>query len=298
MILNGHDQYPSRRTEEVVLIDRHHDVVHGTADDGHLTAEQLEEFTERGFLSLDGLFSADDLAHLVEEVDGLTARDDVRDDDACLLDGDSVQTLFDVARFSPAVDALLRDDRLAGAARQLLGDDVTLLHNRINHSPGRVGTAAEWHADFEAFHVEDGMPTPRAVGVAVTLIDRPSDIDPMLLIPGSHWTYVTCLADTVEDPDPGHPRSLPDTTSLGILADRHGIESWGAGAGAVILFDVNLMLARNGGVTPAPRSHLFAVYNAADNALEAPFGTGEPRPEWVTSRSTAPLTPQMGMQTS
>lgn len=288
MILNGSDQYPSRQSEEVTLIERHHDVVHGSVDDGPLTAEQLVDFEAGGFVALDGCISREQVAAVVAELDALVADDDVRADPACVLDGDEVDTLFDLPRLGEQAGRLLRDDRLAGAARQLLGSEVTLHQSRVNHAPGRVGTAVDWHADFEAFHVQDGMPTPRAVGMAIALIDRP-DHDPMLLIPGSHYTYVTCLADDLDGDAEGYPTALPDTTSLAILADRHGISSWGGDAGSVILFDVNLMVARNSGATPTPRSHLFAVYNAVENALQDPFGPATARPAHVAARDAAPL---------
>lgn len=297
MILNGHDQYPSRMSNEVTMIERHDPVVHGTADDGPLDKAELEEFNERGFVQLENVFSMDEVRAIQDDLDRMSSEDEVRADEACIVEPDSneVRSIFFVSKFSDLLARVLRDRRVANVARQLLGSDVYLHQSRINYKPGFVGNAFEWHSDFETWHVEDGMPTPRAVSASIALTDNHEQNGPLLIMPGSHWTYVTCVGETPED---HYKESLqrqrfgiPDEKSLTILAERHGIESCKGLAGSVVFFDSNCMHGSNGNITPYPRSNVFAVFNSVENTLVDPFGPDQPRPEYIASRDFTPLAP-------
>ena len=294
MILNGTDSYPSRRSHEVTLLERHDPVVHGTADDGPLDQAALDEFDARGFLQLPDVFGRAEVADIEQELDRMATDPAVRADDASVVDADGaeVRSIFDVTRFSDVLTDLLRDPRVADAARQLVGSDVYLHQSRINDRPGFVGNAFEWHADFETWHVEDGMPRPRAVSAAIAVTDHREQNGPLLLMPGSHWTYVTTVGEAAVETrgDSGQPRpGMPDEKSLRVLADRHGIASCTGRAGSVVLFDSNAMHGSNGNITPYRRSTVFAAYNSVENTLGEPFGPGDPRPEHVASRDFAPL---------
>ncbi len=297
MILNGTDQYPSRKSNEVTLIERHDPVVHGSADDGPLGQDLLDEFDSRGFLQMDDVFSADEVGAMSHELDVMASRPEVRADDACIIepDSDEVRSIFYVSAFSELLGKVLRDPRVADVARQLLGSDVYLHQSRINYKPGFVGNAFEWHSDFETWHVEDGMPRPRAVSASIALKDNHEQNGPLLIMPGSHWTYVTCVGETPED---HYKESLkqqeygiPDEKSLTILAERHGIESCKGLAGSVVFFDSNAMHGSNGNITPYPRSNVFAVFNSVENTLVDPFGADQPRPDYIASRDFTPLAP-------
>lgn len=287
MILNGTDQYPSRRANEVTLIERHDPVVHGTAGDGPLAQDQLDEFDARGFIQLPDVFAATEVGAIRDELARMSTDHDVRADDACIVEDGSVSSIFDVARFSPLLHDVLADERMAGVARQLLGSDVYLHQSRINEHPAFVGNGYEWHADFETWHVEDGMPRPRAVSAAIALTDNHEQNGPLLIMPGSHWTYVTTVAEPTAEARPG----APDQKSLSVLADRHGIESCKGPAGSVVFFDGNAMHGSNGNITPYPRSTVFAAYNSVENTPGDPFGPDAPRPDHVASRDVTPLPP-------
>lgn len=297
MYLNGTDQYPSRQGTEVTLIERHDPVVYGAADDGPLGADQLDEFNERGVLLLEDVFSPDEVRAMTTDLERMSGDADIRLNEACITEPDSgeVRSIFSVSEFSDLLAMVLRDPRLADAARQILGSDVYLHQSRINDKPGFVGNAFEWHSDFETWHVEDGMPRPRAVSASIALTDNHEHNSPLLVMPGSHWTYVTCEGDA---PDDHYQQSLkrqdlgvPDTASLSILADRHGIEACRVRPGSVVLFDCNIMHGSNGNITPYPRSNVFAVFNSVQNTLVEPFGGTPPRPEWMASRDVTPLPP-------
>ena len=185
-------------------------------------------------------------------------------------------------------DGRLADARLADVARFLLNDEVYLHQSRLNYKPGFQGKEFYWHSDFETWHVEDGMPRMRALSMSVLLADNTPHNGPLMLIPGSHRSFLTCVGET---PDDHYKMSLkkqeygvPDEDSLADLAHKHGIVAPTGKPGTVILFDCNLMHGSNGNITPFPRANAFMVYNAMSNQLAAPFGPATPRPSFIAAR--------------
>ena len=199
-----------------------------------------------------------------------------------------IRSIFRIHAQSPVVARLAADERLAGIARFLLGDAVYIHQSRLNYKPGFHGKEFYWHSDFETWHVEDGMPRMRALSMSVLLAENTPHNGPLMLIPGSHRTFLTCVGATPED----HYRQslkrqeygVPDQDSLAELAHKHGIVAPTGKPGSVVIFDCNIMHGSNGNITPFPRANAFIVYNAVSNALEAPFGVEKPRPQFIAAR--------------
>jgi ectoine hydroxylase len=138
----------------------------------------------------------------------------------------------------------------------------------------------------------------RALSMSVLLAENTPNNGPLMVIPGSHRTYVTCVGETPED----HYRmslkkqdyGVPDELSLAILAHKHGIAAPTGKPGTVILFDCNTMHGSNGNITPFPRANAFLVYNAVSNRLQNPFGAEKPRPHFIAERGCQPISPATG----
>jgi ectoine hydroxylase len=193
---------------------------------------------------------------------------------------------------------LAADERLAGVARFLLDDDVYVHQSRLNYKPGFQGKEFYWHSDFETWHAEDGMPRMRALSMSVLLAENTPNNGPLMLIPGSHRTFLSCVGATPED---HYKMSLkrqeygvPDETNLAELAFSNGIVAPVGKPGTVIVFDCNMMHGSNGNITPFPRANAFLVYNAVSNRLEAPFAAAKPRPPFIAAREVAPISPASG----
>jgi ectoine hydroxylase len=188
---------------------------------------------------------------------------------------------------------LAADERLAGVARFLLGDDVYVHQSRLNYKPGFQGKEFYWHSDFETWHVEDGMPRMRALSMSILLARNTPNNGPLMLIPGSHRKFVTCVGETPENHYLSSLKKqeygVPDEVSLTELAHAHGIVAPVGEPGSVIVFDCNVMHGSNGNITPFPRANAFIVYNAVSNRLEDPFGAPEPRPTFIADRAFRPL---------
>lgn len=265
---------------------------------GPLDEDTLDHFAQHGFVCLPSFFAQGEVRALQEELDAQLAWADAHPDDPRLVrepHGDALRSIFAVHDTSPRFDALSRDPRLLGIARQILDDDVYLHQTRLNLKPGFDGKEFWWHSDFETWHHEDGMPTMRCFSCVIALADITPHNGPVLFLPGSHETFVGCVGET---PDDNHQTSLraqtigvPSRDAVHALADKHGLVGPTGPAGTVVLFDCNLLHGSNGNVTPAPRHHLFFVYNAMENRVVDPPSGRRPRPTHVATRDAVALRP-------
>jgi ectoine hydroxylase len=297
------DAYPSRQSPEARILPRLDDVVHGpwTAD-APLSAEATGCFARDGFIVLRDLFDEGEISALCEEATQLrTVSRGALDPETLVTEPDSghVRSVFRVHDQSRVFGSLSTDIRLAGIARFLLNDEVYIHQSRMNYKPGFRGKEFYWHSDFETWHVEDGMPRMRALSMTVLLTENSPYNGPLMLMPGSHRHYVTCVGET---PENHYRKSLkkqeygvPNDELLTRLASDGGITAPIGPAGTVIVFDCNTMHGSSSNITPFPRSNAFIVYNAMSNRLEAPFGPAVPRPEFIASRSSVtPVRPASG----
>lgn len=298
------DPYRSRAIDRAEIAERCDPVIWGDGDRaGPLRREQLDEYAERGVLVCPGLFDAGEVAELHGAAEALRdgadpTRDDVIVEPGMCGGGAAIRSLFRVHRDRGAFARLAADPRLAGVARQILGSDVYLHQSRINFKPGFDGKPFPWHSDFETWHIEDGMPRPRALSASILLTDNHEHNGPLLVVPGSHRSYVRCVGAT---PERDHFKEslvnqaygVPDRASLSELIARCGIRSATGPAGTVVFFDCNTMHGSGGNITPQPRNNVFLVFNSVDNALVAPFGGAgtalEPRPEFLAERAVDPV---------
>jgi ectoine hydroxylase len=295
------DLYPSRRAAEPELLPRKDPVLHREwHPDAPLSRTQAEQFANQGYLVLDDVFDAAELDALQDETRRLLADPASLEDETVIAEPGSneVRSIFAIHEQSRLMARLATDERLAGVASFLLDDEVYVHQSRLNYKPGFKGKEFYWHSDFETWHTEDGMPRMRALSMSVLLAENTPNNGPLMVIPGSHKTYVTCVGETPED----HYRQslkkqeygVPDEMSLAILAHKHGIVAPTGKPGTVIVFDCNTMHGSNGNITPFPRSNAFLVYNALSNRLEKPFGADKPRPDFIADREFRPIERQAG----
>ncbi|MBK5222141.1 MAG: ectoine hydroxylase [Acidimicrobiia bacterium] len=289
------DPYASRVDDSPEVTERLDPVLHdprGVATPGPLTAAQLTAFEHDGYLVLDGAFSEGEMSAALRELDDLSRDPALRAGPETIIEpqSDSVRSVFAVHRNSEVFADMAEDHRIADVARQILDSDVYVHQSRVNLKPAMTGKEFFWHSDFETWHVEDGMPRMRAVSASVALTDNTEFNGPLMLVPGSHRSYVRCGGET---PDRHYETSLrrqevgvPDLESLRRLVDEGGIVAPKTTCGSVILFDCNTMHASGVNLSPHPRSNAFFVYNSVENAVVEPFAGLEPRPEHIASRSS------------
>jgi len=295
------DLYPSRCEAEPRLLPRLDPVVHGQwTSDAPLTNEQVARFDADGYLVLENLFTNAELGLLQSETSRLLADPSSLDKGTLITErgSDEIRSIFRIHDQNAVMASLAADERLAGVARFLLDDAVYIHQSRLNYKPGFQGKEFYWHSDFETWHVEDGMPRMRALSISVLLAPNTANNGPLMLIPGSHRRFLTCVGET---PDDHYLSSLkkqeygvPDEVSLSELAHEHGIVAPLGEPGTVVIFDCNVMHGSNGNITPFPRANAFLVYNAMSNRLVAPFGAKAPRPPFIADRAFRVLPSRSG----
>ena len=295
------DLYPSRNSVQAAVLSRCDPVFHGEWNaSAPLSREQAEHFDEQGYLVLENVFGADEVNLLQQEAGKLLA--DTSAFDPCTIvtepGSDEVRSIFRIHEQNTRIARLVADERLAGAARFLLNDDIYIHQSRLNYKPGFRGKEFYWHSDFETWHVEDGMPRMRALSMSVLLAPNTPNNGPLMVMPGSHRKFVTCVGET---PDNHYLTSLkkqeygiPDEAILAEFAEEHGIFAPVGAPGTVVIFDCNIMHGSNGNITPLPRANAFIVYNAVSNRLVSPFGGKEPRPSFIATREVTTIQPVQG----
>ncbi|MFF8946241.1 ectoine hydroxylase [Streptomyces sp. NPDC014864] len=289
------DLYPTRGAKEVA-VPRQDPVLWGTPDTpGPISAADLQGFERDGFLAIDQLITPDEVDVYRRELDRLVADPAVRADERSIVEPKSqeIRSVFEVHRISELFEALVRDERVVGRARQILGSDVYVHQSRINVKPGFGASGFYWHSDFETWHAEDGLPNMRTVSVSIALTENLDTNGGLMIMPGSHKTFLGCAGETPKD---NYKKSLqmqdagtPSDEALTALAGEHGIRLFTGKAGSATWFDCNAMHGSGDNITPFPRSNVFIVFNSVENTAVEPFAAPIRRPEFIGARDFTPI---------
>ena len=289
------DDYPTRKAPEPSLLYRRDPVAWPGRDKGPFEPDELNGYEQRGYTQVRSLVTPEEVETYMAELRRLGEDPKLRADERVVVEptSDEVRSVFEVHKISEVFSDLVNDPRLVDRARQILGTDVYVHQSRVNYKPGFGGGSFYWHSDFETWHAEDGMPRMRAVSFSVALTDNYTHNGALMIMPGSHKTFVSCVGET---PDNHYKASLksqhvgtPDQGSLSMLAERHGIDVLTGSAGDVTVFDSNCMHGSGGNITPFPRSNVFIVFNSVENTCTKPFSAGAARPEFLGATDTTPV---------
>ncbi|WP_318153786.1 ectoine hydroxylase [Paenibacillus vietnamensis] len=288
---NSADKYPSRVSEQPAFIERKDPVLYTRwSEESPLSKEQSEFYEKNGYLVLDRFFSEDEIAEWRTELRRLNEVHRLDEAEHVILEPGSreVRSIFAIHAHNEVFKRLANHPRLKSIAAYLLGSEVYVHQSRINYKPGFTGKEFYWHSDFETWHVEDGMPSMRAFSCSIALEDNFVHNGPLMVIPGSHNQFISCVGKT---PDNHFKQSLrrqeygvPDPESLERLSKEGGIETIVGKAGSIVIFDCNTMHGSNSNITPDPRSNVFLVYNSVENRLQPPYSGQQPRPRYIATR--------------
>jgi ectoine hydroxylase len=289
------DSYPTRITGTPEHLPRVHPTVWGTEADGPIDAATLANHETKGYTVVEDMLSVGEVQTYWQELVRLSSDEEPARDERVITEAKTgeVRSIFDVHEISGLIAELVRDPRVLDRARQLLGSEVYVHQSRVNYMPGFKGTGFYWHSDFETWHAEDGMPSPRAVSCSIALTDNYPFNGGLMIMPGSHRTFVQCAGET---PDDNYKRSLkdqrvgvPGEDDITKMAAEHGIDQFTGQAGSALWFDSNIMHGSGNNITPYPRSNIFLVFNSVENALEQPYAASEPRPAFIAGRDSTPI---------
>lgn len=249
-----------------------------------LSASQLVEYRENGFLMLRNLLRPPELETLRAALPALTERNvlQIRRD---APDGPP-KIIYAPHADSAVYAAAARLPRVLGPVEQILNEAAWLYQARINLKLPFAGDAWSWHQDFTAWHRNDGMPRPHAVMTAIFLHDCTVANGPLLVVPRSHREDLADILHREADVE-GYAMERITVETLARLAERGGgIADLLGPAGSVAFIHPTLLHASAANLTPWARSILYFNYSAASNRTRQSH-----RPWFMNDTGAEPLVP-------
>lgn len=248
-----------------------------------LTHAQMEQYEREGYLFIERVFSAREVAALDQIIPELLS---VQNFSGLRRDADSgqVRHIHGTHLYCERIRQLARHPRLLGPAEQLLRGRVYVHQSRLVPKLGLAGPARgfPWHQDFPTWHVRDGMPGPRAVVVAVFVDEVTAFNGPILFIPRSHR-----LGMMTDDDGPvmeGFKQLTVSPEQVTQLFKADGMIAQVGAPGSVLFMHSNLVHASSENISPLRRAMHQIVYNSVENACLNPE-----RPEEDAARDCAPI---------
>lgn len=246
-----------------------------------LGAEQIRQFETEGWLFLPELFSAEEIALLRDEADGIfrTKREEI-----WLETSGAPRTAFAAHTYNEAFGLLGADSRLVKPVEQLFGEPLYMHQFKINAKAAFDGEVWQWHQDYGTWARDDGMPEPRAMNISVFLDEVTHINGPLMLVPRSQRHGV--LEAGHDRATTSYPLWTLDNETVTRLVREGGIVTPIGKPGGVLMFHGNLVHGSAGNITPYPRKIVYLTLNAVSNHIRKPT-----RASWIAHRDFRPITP-------
>ena len=154
---------------------------------------QIEQYHNEGYIVVERLFNADDLARVNATIEQMTDQALAGGDISKVLelepepiDGRRVpRRIFNPYDQHETFRSLAHDSRLLDKIESLIGPDFNLQHSKLNMKPARVGSSVEWHQDMAYFpHTNDDLVT-----TLVYLDDATEENGCLQVLPRHHTHY-------------------------------------------------------------------------------------------------------------
>ncbi|MEI2417995.1 phytanoyl-CoA dioxygenase family protein [Orrella sp. JC864] len=232
----------------------------------NLSATQLDEYRQNGYLYFPNLLTAEEVDILRSAIPALMASTgpEVKRD----TPESTPKIVYAPHVNDPHYGMLSRLPRILGTVQQLLGEAAYVYQSRINLKLPFTGDSWSWHQDFTAWHLGDGMPRPHAVMTAVFLDACTVANGPLLVIPRSQRESLDDILSR-EAKVQGYEVQRVATDTLKSLAEEGGIVDLAGPAGSVAFIHPTLMHGSAPNMSPWPRSILYLNYSAVSNRTTA-----------------------------
>ncbi len=246
-----------------------------------LNEQQLEQFRTEGYLFLPELFTAEEVAVLRAEADGIYTSN--RPEIWREKNG-APRTAFAAHTYNEAFRLLAAHPRMIRPIEQIFGEQLYMHQFKINAKSAFAGEVWQWHQDYGTWARDDGMPEPRAMNIAVFLDEVMPINGPLMLVPRSFSSGVLAAKHDLETTS--YPLWTLDEATVTRLVQEGGIVSPVGKPGGMLLFHGNLVHGSAGNITPYPRKIVYLTLNAVSNAIRKPT-----RPEWIAHQDFTPIKP-------
>jgi L-proline 4-hydroxylase len=246
-----------------------------------LTAQQLRQFADEGYLFLPGCFSEAEVAILRDEAESIyaTNRQEVWREKT-----GAPRTAFAAHTYNEAFRLLGNHPRLIRPVEEVFGEQLYMHQYKINAKAAFEGDVWQWHQDYGTWARDDGMPEPRAMNIAVFMDEVMPINGPLMLVPKSHKHGVLSAGHDLETTS--YPLWTLDNETVTRLVDEGGIVAPTGKPGSVLMFHGNLVHASAPNITPYPRRIVYLTLCAVSNYIRTPT-----RPEWIAHRDFTPIEP-------
>jgi len=246
-----------------------------------LSAQQLVEFDEQGFLFLPGCFSAEEVAALRRDAEAIfrSGRAEIWREKT-----GAPRTAFAAHTYNEGFRLLGAHSRLIEPVEQLFGEPLYMHQFKVNAKAAFEGDVWQWHQDYGTWARDDGMPEPRAMNISVFLDEVMPINGPLMFIPRSHKFGV--LPAGHDEATTSYPLWTLDNDTITRLVDAAGIVAPTGGPGTVLMFHGNLVHGSTANITPYGRTIVYLTLCAVSNHIRKPT-----RPEWIAHRDFTPIAP-------
>ena len=252
----------------------------------NLSPAQAAQFDRDGYLFFPGLFDADEVKALTDEVPALYARREAYN--VHERGSDAVRTNFAAHLTSAPFARLARHPRMVEPVMQLLDEPVYMHQFKINGKMAFEGDVWQWHQDYGTWLNDDQMPTERAMNIAIFLDDVNAYNGPLMFIPGSHKRGVIDARHDLTTTS--YPLWTVDNALIAQLVARAGGKNGGivsptGPAGSMIVFHSCLVHASASNLSPWNRVAVYLSLCAVSNHIRR-----HKRPEYIAHRDFTPIT--------
>jgi ectoine hydroxylase len=246
-----------------------------------LTAQQLRQFAEEGWLFLPRCFAEAEVAVLRDEAEQIyaTNRQEVWREKT-----GAPRTAFAAHTYNEAFRLLGSHPRLIRPVEQVFGEQLYMHQYKINAKAAFEGDVWQWHQDYGTWARDDGMPEPRAMNIAVFMDEVMPINGPLMLVPKSHRHGVLSAGHDLETTS--YPLWTLDNETVTRLVNEGGIVAPTGKPGSVLMFHGNLVHASAPNITPYPRRIVYLTLCAVSNHIRKPT-----RPEWIAHQDFRPIEP-------
>ena len=196
-----------------------------------LTQEQIDFYNENGYLGVENVLSAEEVADLrrttdefVEKSREVTEHTDVFDlEPGHSPESPRVRRIKNPILHHIVYDRTLRHDRILDIVEQLIGPGVSHNGHKLNMKYPEFGSPVEWHQDWAFYpYTNDDL---LAVGVAID--DMSLENGCLMVVPGSHKgpTYDHhqngVFVGAVTDPNFSSDNAVPVEVKAGGISIHH-----------------------------------------------------------------------------
>lgn len=221
-----------------------------------VTNEIRNEFVERGYVFVQGLFSNEEISGLAKIVE---SDQQIASEAYGVKDASGNETKLAVRNelAESPYSAIVRSERIAGTMESLLGDEVYHYHHKMMIKEPKIGGAWEWHQDY-GYWYKNGCLYPDMASCLISINSANKANGCLQVIPRSHKMgridHVTVGDQFQTDPERIAAAMKTDELVYCEMAP-----------GDALFFHSNLLHRSDANTSDVPRLSIICCYNTKHN---------------------------------